>query len=605
MTSNKLTFSVIFLLFATFSLNAQTGCPGCVIDIPSMPIDTLYLSPLPEGEVNVPYDANASFRMPQTTTPINAIDPTIPAGLTISSYVLTGVTGMPLGLDYTPSATSFNPAVDNDGCFRFCGTPLVPGTYTIFAMVDVSLGFITTGYVLELELIINGGGSSNYLYSMENATGCDSTLTTFTTSMPSNGVEGFTYYWNFGNGETSLLENPNPIFYDEPGEYPVSLEVNVDTVGILLNGVLVSSSTCGDLNFPPVSIPEPDLYIVIKNPSGSIIYTSSEQQNALLPYNFILPALPIDTGTYTIEIWDADLEPVDADDLCGQFTFDTTYAGQQMSDNSTIISIELEAPIFTFTALDTVSVFAHPTASDLTVASYSCGDTTALITASVVTANTFWYFDEQQVLTDSITIIATNNGNYTFSYIDQNGCLSDVSEPAIIEFLEIPVQATWTNNGSNMLQMDDNLDLPATYTLQWYYNGVEIPGATYDTLCISNSGEYLLQVINTATGCISLFNAVAIFNPVLPCTSPSDDKLFNTLKLFPQPTSSIVRLEGLPMGLNAKCVLTNTLGYVISHPDIKDLQLGWSVSDLPAGTYFLQIHTDQGKKTLPLLVVGR
>ena len=68
-------------------LSAQTGCPGCLVSLPaSFPADTIYLPLLPDGVQGTPYDENVSFRLPKTTTPVNAVDSTTPPGLTISKF---------------------------------------------------------------------------------------------------------------------------------------------------------------------------------------------------------------------------------------------------------------------------------------------------------------------------------------------------------------------------------------------------------------------------------------------------------------------------------------------------------------------------------------
>ena len=39
----------------------------------------------------------------------------------------------------------------------------------------------------------------------------------FTNNVPSNGQNGFSYLWDFGNSQTSTDENPSAVTYTEPG----------------------------------------------------------------------------------------------------------------------------------------------------------------------------------------------------------------------------------------------------------------------------------------------------------------------------------------------------------------------------------------------------
>jgi gliding motility-associated-like protein len=59
-------------------------------------------------------------------------------------------------------------------------------------------------------------------FSADNYTGCDELLVSFTDN--SETLTETTYYWQFGNGQSSSLQNPSVVF-DEPGTYSVSLTI--------------------------------------------------------------------------------------------------------------------------------------------------------------------------------------------------------------------------------------------------------------------------------------------------------------------------------------------------------------------------------------------
>jgi len=121
---------------------------------------------------------------------------------------------------------------------------------------------------------------------------------------------GVSYFWDFGNGQTSVLNNPSGIVYSAPGDYQVFFQAAIDTTGFVLTGVDVTAVACSD----PFG-GAPDMYIIIVDGNNQIVYST---QNS--PYNDTNPpvswglSLPMTTPPYHFWIWDAD--SFDADDNC-------------------------------------------------------------------------------------------------------------------------------------------------------------------------------------------------------------------------------------------------------------------------------------------------
>lgn len=44
--------AALLLLFVCIRADAQTGCPGCTVNLPNLPDDTLYLAPMPDGVIS-------------------------------------------------------------------------------------------------------------------------------------------------------------------------------------------------------------------------------------------------------------------------------------------------------------------------------------------------------------------------------------------------------------------------------------------------------------------------------------------------------------------------------------------------------------------------
>ena len=110
---------IVVFFFTLTCLSAQSGCPGCIVDVPAgLPDDTLFLAPIPDGTLGSAYDQDISFRVPKSTTPVNAIDSITPPGLPISKIEIVGVDGLPAGLFWEANQTVFETATLTDGCIK-------------------------------------------------------------------------------------------------------------------------------------------------------------------------------------------------------------------------------------------------------------------------------------------------------------------------------------------------------------------------------------------------------------------------------------------------------------------------------------------------------
>ena len=289
-----------FMPFLATSPPSRHNAPAALLPSPPLSNDTIYLSPAPDGEAFQPYDADLSFRLPLTTTPIAATDPNVPPGLNIDEFNITGVTNLPPGLSYEFNETNFIPTEETDGCVKLCGTPVVADSFFVEVQVTAVVFGIPNQASFTVPVYIAPVGSSTDGFSMSNNSGCGETTVEFTNNNPSNGNAGFSYFWNFGNGETSTLENPDPVTYTEPGTYVVDYQASVDTIGFILTMITVEDSDCDDL------IGDPDFFVIVSDPNGEEIYTSGTIDDTPPPVTFVVN-IPLTTGNYSIEVRDSEL----------------------------------------------------------------------------------------------------------------------------------------------------------------------------------------------------------------------------------------------------------------------------------------------------------
>ncbi len=596
------TLPILILLFQLpIFVAAQDGCPGCLIGLPvEIPEDTIYISDAPDGHVGNYYDGDMSFRMPKTTTPVNASDPEVPAGFDINSITIVGVSNLPPGLTWEPSQTDFVPEDETDGCVKICGTPLQSGLFEVEVNVTAQVFVVEQSTSFTFPLLIQTDTSATEGFTLINDNGCGEITASFINNIPSNGVEGFSYLWNFGNGNYSLDENPINQTYSEPGTYEVSYQAIVDTSQYYLSKVTVNNVGCND-----VLGGAPDLYIEISDPEGEIIYQPAEIQNASTPLNFNM-YLPIGEGEYLLRVIDDDQGIDGGDDICGVFNF-TQLSNGTYSDGETSIDITILHQVDTINSVDTVVVFPIPDAPELEsdgIEPICKGDIVTL--SSSYDSNNQWFVDG--VLIEGATdqeLEVTTNGSYQVQFTSQDGCTS-LSESMELIFNEEPPIAPFFNE-NNLLQISDPDQISDQYTIQWLFNDSIIPDESDIFYCISESGTYSVVIVDIVSGCKSVYSSEEAYDPNFPnCVNGLDELVLDEFKVFPNPVSNNCTIEAdFPETGNVHLEISNAIGQVILQKDFGIttgfFQYQWNMSEHPEGIYILQLGYNDKQKTVKLV----
>lgn len=317
---------LLLVMIVGMSYSASAQCPACTVNIPfPMPVDTIYLDTFPPGQKGQAYLQELTFRLPQTTTPIAALDPTVPSGLALTSVTITNVTGLPLGMNYILDRAlpaTYSSSTPRDGCVTLCGTPTQSGLFTIFLDVEVIVGgAISQSAQFPLEFLVLPDSAAGFAVNVSQ--GCDSLWVNVSNNILSGGNPNFSYDWDFGNGQTSSLENPDSILYSDTGTYVIQYQAIVDTFPYLLRRVIATAATCND-DIPLINTAPPDMYVIIDSAGVELV---NEDYNALLddgsntyaPDTVWLGNIFLDeTETYTVSILDDD--PLNGDDDCGVYT---------------------------------------------------------------------------------------------------------------------------------------------------------------------------------------------------------------------------------------------------------------------------------------------
>lgn len=591
----------ILLFQLPIILGAQNGCPGCLIGLPAeIPEDTIYISDAPEGHIGTYYDGDMSFRMPKTTTPVNASDPEVPAGFDINSITISSVTNLPPGLSWEPSQTDFIPEDETDGCVKICGTPLQTGLFEVEVNVTAQVFVVEQSTSFTFPLLIQADTSTTEGFTLINDNGCGEVTASFINNIPSQGVDGFSYLWNFGNGNYSLDEDPVDQTYTQPGAYEISYQAIIDTSQYYLSKVTVNNVGCNDLLGGA-----PDLYIEISDPEGEVIYQPAEIVNASTPLNFNM-YLPIGPGNYTMRVIDDDQGVDGGDDICGIFQFTQMDTGTFV-DGETSVDITILHQVDTINSVDTVWVYPIPDAPELTsnmVEPICKGD--VVILSSSYENNNQWFVDG--ILLEGATgqtLEITENGSYQVQYTSEDGCTS-LSESMEVIFNEEPPTTPFSNE-NNLLEINDPDLITGDFSIQWLFNDTVIPGESDIFYCIGESGTYSVVITDLTTGCKSVFSSEEIYNPDFPnCVSPVNELYLSELRIFPNPISTDFTIQAeFPETGNLTLEISNPVGQKLFSQNFK-ISAGYfqhqiDITQYPEGVYILQLRYDGKQKTVRLV----
>ena len=537
----KKIYFLLLIVVLFFENNTFAQCPGCALNTscivtPAYP-STCPLDTLPSGMAGQVYDNDITFYMPE----IFEVTSPITQNVHLDELVINNVTGLPTGLNWQTNSTdnTYHPSAGNEhGCAKVCGTPLFPGVYnvTIFFQVTVtpqSVGSVTTeNESSTMVMIVSQNPSGNSAFTISNPQGCAPLITDFNPVVTSGGSPLYTYSWDFGNGNTSISENPSTQTYTNAGTYIISQTTNMLAYRLTDVTFDVGSNTnwCGDVDEPDIfgCSGSPDFVFELRDSStSSIIYTSSEVSNSMTgSWNNI--NLQLQNQTYTIQFWDIDA--VSANDNLGIFTITPTatgtfnFSGGGVS-GTYIIDTEI---INSLSDTDSVTVFSVPTVLAITSTPNDsiCFDQTITLTVPNNGYNYQWYNDTTLLYNAIDTFLILNNasGSYWVNATNQYGC-SSVSQPVNINFIENPYKPTFGISANTLTcYLTDVI-------FQWYQNGILINGATNNSYTITVSDYYSL-VVENSFGCMSFSDTVFVTFGAI-----SENLFVNNFSIFPNPNN--------------------------------------------------------------------
>lgn len=168
---------ILITLFMLSGVMSFAQCPTCIPDetcTSSNGLPAVCPAVQPNAVAGNYYEEQLTFYMPAEIT-----DPGSGINATLLSVTITSVSGLPYGLEFTlndPDATYSPVNGENFGCATICGTPLLPGTYSVVITVSAlvsALGFeVTQVESFESVLVVDPGQGSANSFSYDNLADC-------------------------------------------------------------------------------------------------------------------------------------------------------------------------------------------------------------------------------------------------------------------------------------------------------------------------------------------------------------------------------------------------------------------------------------------------
>jgi len=589
-------FTILFFnLFIVVFINAQ-----CSIDYSYFPIGEnygLFPDTLPVGVVGQTYNQDLTFYLPVDT---------IFGGVFVefTDFHITSIS-LPLGITWecnnSSNACHYDPLVSQYGCVNVSGTPLVVGNYDVEVnlvathSLSALLGTESISFSLPMTIINDTSTSNNAGFAMTNSSGCAPITVSFT----NNNTSMLSYFWDFGNGNTSTMQNPVDQLYSQAGQYIVQYSAMQSNPTYFLENIEVFSGTCTD-NF---LIGDVDLLYDITTSSGVV--------QSVPPSNAITQAFPLMinlsnplqlTGQdVTIEVWDDD-GWISGLEYCGGVTFTPPQQAGTFSANGGGLSINytiIELPANTVITADTINVYGFPTTPVLVYDTLN----NLIYTTSDSTAMQWYYYNSPIPGANDTFLEPTASGLYSLVVVNENGCINNSLEVLIV-ICDSSYQPMLDDNGSTAWMLDS-----ALYSdLQWYsvITGI-INGANNSFFPATENGEYYIVATDTF-GC-SYMSAPVYLSPFV-----SSEVIFTSeiVKVGPNPIKN-----GLSLNIYIEASALSPVVFVlidfygrevvrkVVHDRCYPYQLEANeISKLSNGVYYLDISFDDNKIRKKVVKLG-
>lgn len=419
----------------------------CAIDSSTQrSISGIYPNPLPTMEANVTNSVDITFVFPRDT---------LVGGLRVpfNEFTITGIAGLPAGVSWVcnmaPNCVydlrSSNPTPDSVGCVNLSGTPTLPGTYPLQVQLNVLVPLGGTQQAAyDATLIVTPQKRNTPCFTTNLSTVCAPATLSLTNDIPSNGQAGFTYDWN--------ISGPNGFQFQTNLESPAP-QVLADSGTYVIDytatidtiGFVLDSIVITGVDCDDdFGLGAPDLYWILTDPNGTALINTSGS--------------PLTNATIPQRL--SGLNLLLAPGLYEFEVWDEDGGLGGTDDGCADGNNNGQASVFLDLATAQVGVNA--------------------ITNLGLSVN--FYLSKSlsiEMCSDTIYINPTPDAPEIMALTDTIICVGDSA----------------------------TLMISSTDSIQWYQDGVAIPGANDERLFIKEAGIYTVEVINLDSRCSNVSTA--------------------------------------------------------------------------------------------------
>ncbi len=553
----------------------------------------IYPDTMPMGYIGQSYNEDITFVMPLDTM-----------GADITNFNIVNI-ALPVGLNWecnnVSNGCNYNPQNDPYGCVNIFGNPMLAGSYDIEVsiLVDViasgqNLYNIPVSFFVFMEISASSPGGGNTGFTMSNTNGC------LPVNVDFNNINlgQLAYYWDFGNGNTSTLENPPSQQYNTPGQYVVTYEAynNLDTIDLYtLTSVSILSVTETWTGWPwgweILNGNEPDPYFILYE-NGNLIYQSNYSYNDDGPITWTMNINLDQNNSYEIAVLDADETAASSntaeftygtDDFIGSHIINLSGCGNcsagSYADISYNIGYQQIYPIPSVQSIDTINIYDYPGQPNI-----NFDPLNYILSSDSSQYGLQWYINDTILAghTNPIDTIS-ETGYYHVIAFNNYGCATS-SDTIFAVYCD--------SNVIVPINMDMNLDLyssaaPLGWTLQWYNNGNLINGANSDIYSPNQSGNYSV-VITDSNGC-------SYSSPIYVYTVGIEVHTNNLWSMYPNPADHLINIILSNSIKTEHLEIFDISGRLIESFQVNERSnIAIDVNDYYSGTYLIIIKSNKG-----------
>jgi PKD repeat protein len=186
----------------------------------------------------------------------------------------------------------------------------------------------------------------------------------------------------------------------------------------------------------------------------------------------------------------------------------------------------------------------------------------------------------------SIQVGPPTTTTYTVEGLSTLGCPASSTITIVVN--DLPLVPQITQQTAGVLQSSTSI------SYQWYFNGIVIPGATFQTYVPTQTGDYQVEVENDK-GCKR--RSEILFQNV----TSTDDLYDSSLEFIisPNPANTSISILTVPFAIEQLSVIS-IAGQLIFHSESNIVNI--NVSDFASGIYFVRIQHRKGSTFRRLVI---